>query len=85
MTDQTADSVVIAANEIELYDGDAMLQELSVGDPIEIDKQTGPLRPGCWVITAFETDDRSRARMRRLTREEIEAARRREAVARMYE
>lgn len=85
MTDQTADSVVIAANEIELYDGDAMLQEMSVGDPIEIEKQTGPLRPGCWVIVAFETDDRSRARMRRLTREEIEAARRREAVARMYE
>jgi hypothetical protein len=86
MTDQTTpDETVIAASEIELEGGDVMLQELSVGDPIEIDKQTGPLRPGCWVIVAFETADRSRARVRRLTREEIEAARRGEAFARVYE
>jgi hypothetical protein len=78
-------SVVIAANEIELESGDVMLQEMSVGDPIEIDKQTGPMRPGCWVIAGFETADRSRARVRRLTREEIEAARRGEAFSRIYE
>lgn len=69
-------TVVIAANEIELEGGDVMLQELSVGDPIEIEEQTGPMRPGCWVIVGFESEDRSRARVRRLTREEIHAARR---------
>jgi hypothetical protein len=76
---------VITANGIELEGGDAMLQELSVGDPIEIEKQAGPLSPGIWVITAFEAADRSRARVRRLTREEIHAARRGEAFARTYE
>lgn len=86
MTQPTApDETVINANDIELDGGDVMLQELNVGDPIEIDRQTGPMRPGCWVITAFETEDRSRARVRRLTREEIEAARRGEAFARIYE
>lgn len=80
-----ASEAVIRASEIELEGGDVMLQEMSVGDPIEIEKQTGPMRPGCWVITAFETEDRNRARVRRLTRAEIEAARRREAVARIYE
>lgn len=61
-----------------------MLHELSVGDPIEIDKETGPLRPGIWIITRFETDDRSVAHVRQLSREEIESARRREANAQMY-
>jgi hypothetical protein len=85
MTDQTTpDEAVIAASEIELEGGDVMLQEVNVGDPIEIDRQTGPMHPGCWVITAFESADRSRARVRRLTREEIEAARRGEAFARTY-
>lgn len=72
---------IIRASKIELDGGDVMLQEMSVGDPIEIDKQTGPLRPGCWVITAFEADDRSSARVRRLATEEIQAARRGEAFA----
>ena len=76
---------VIAADEIELDGGDVMLQELSVGDPIEIDKQTGPLSPGIWKITGFVGGDRSRARVRRMTRDEIEAARSREATARIYE
>lgn len=76
---------VISAGEIELEGGDVMLQELSVGDPIEIEKQTGPLSPGIWVITEFQADDRSRARVRKLSVEEIQAARRREANARIYE
>lgn len=76
---------VINASDIERDGGDVMLQELSVGDPIEIDKQAGPLGPGIWVITAFETADRSRARVRQLSREEIHAARRGEAFARIYE
>ncbi len=77
--------LVIAASEIELDGGDVMLQELSVGDPIEIDKQTGPLSPGIWVIAGFECERRCRARVRRLTAEEIRAARQREATARIYE
>ena len=76
---------VITADEIELEGGDVMLQELSVGDPIEIEKQTGPLSPGTWKITGFAGGDRSRARVRRMTREEIEAARRGEAFSRIYE
>ncbi|GAA3113627.1 hypothetical protein [Streptomyces echinatus] len=79
------DTAIINADQIELDGGDVMLQELSVGDPIEIEKQTGPLSPGIWVITAFEADDRSRARVRRMTVDEIRAARHREATARIYE
>ncbi len=75
----------IAANEIELEGSDVMLQEMSVGDPIEIDQQTGPLIPGIWVITKFECERRCRARVRRLSAEEIQAARQREATGRMYE
>ncbi|QCX81192.1 hypothetical protein C9F11_38045 [Streptomyces sp. YIM 121038] len=82
MTDRYA---VIGADQIELHGGDVMLQELSVGDPLEIGKQTGPLAPGTWVIDRFEADDRSRARMRKLTRAEIEARRRAEAFGRIYE
>ncbi|MET7458091.1 hypothetical protein ABZT03_40860 [Streptomyces sp. NPDC005574] len=82
---KAVDEAVIRAREIELDGGDVMLQEMSVGDPIEIEKQTGPLRPGCWVITGFECERRCRARVRRLTAEEIQAARRGEAFARTYE
>jgi (p)ppGpp synthase/HD superfamily hydrolase len=86
MTDHPyTDEAVIQAHEIELDGGDVMLQELSLGDPIEIERQTGPLGPGIWVITEFLTTDRSRARVRHLTREEIQAARSREAFARIYE
>ncbi|MFI8872421.1 hypothetical protein [Streptomyces sp. NPDC055243] len=76
---------VIDASRIELEGGDVMLQELSVGDPVEIEKQTGPLEPGIWIVTTFETSDRSRARMRRLTALEIRARRDAEARGRMYE
>ncbi|MER6183076.1 hypothetical protein [Streptomyces sp. NPDC001652] len=78
-------SAVIAANKIELEGGDVMLQELSVGDPIEIEKQTGPLTPGIWEITGFECERRCRARVRRMTEDDIRAAREREATARIYE
>ncbi|ARX81579.1 hypothetical protein SMD44_00977 [Streptomyces alboflavus] len=76
---------VIDATQIELEGGDVMLQELSVGDPVEIEKQTGPLAPGIWVIDRFEVDDRSRARMRKLTRDEIHARRNADAFSRIYE
>lgn len=76
---------VIDANQIELEGGDVMLQEMSVGDDIEIEKQTGPLHPGVWTITAFEAVDRGRARMRKLTRDEIHALRRAEAAARIHQ
>ncbi|MGW2692380.1 hypothetical protein ACWC3Y_11020 [Streptomyces sp. NPDC001296] len=78
-------TVTIRAHEIELDGGDVMLQELSVGDPIEIEKQTGPLGPGLWIITAFETADRSRAQLRQLTRDEIHDRRRTEAFGHIYE
>ncbi|MEV0443489.1 hypothetical protein AB0I84_13115 [Streptomyces spectabilis] len=66
--------VVLSASDIEL-EGDAMFQELAVGDPIEIKQQIGPVAPGLWVVTAVESEDRSRVRVRRLSREEIEALR----------
>lgn len=75
---------VIDANEIELNDGDLMLREMSVGDDIEIDKQAGPLGPGVWTITAFEAEDRNRARVRKLTRDEIHARRRTDANSEIY-
>ncbi|MFD9630118.1 hypothetical protein [Streptomyces violascens] len=70
-----SDTITISADQIELDNGDVMLQELSVGDPVEIAKPTAGMCPGCWVIEAFESEDRSRARMRRLTRGEIAAFR----------
>ncbi|WP_372344660.1 hypothetical protein [Streptomyces sp. KL116D] len=76
---------VLNASEIELEGGDLMLQEMSVGDDIEIDKQAGPLGPGVWTITAFEADDRSRARVRKLTRDEIQARRSAYSNAGIYE
>lgn len=76
---------VIDANQIELDGGDVMLQEMSVGDDIEIEKQAGPLGPGIWTITAFEAVDRSRARVRKLTRDEIHALRRADAMARIHQ
>lgn len=84
-TPDTATETVINASDIELEGGDVMLQELSVGDPVEIEQPTAGMSPGIWRVVAFETDDRSRARMRRMTREEIEAARRSEAFSRIYE
>lgn len=83
-TEQPTEAV-IDANGIELDGGDVMLQEMSVGDPIEIETQTGPLSPGIWKITEFVDGGHSRARVRRMTGEEIEAARRGEAFARIYE
>ncbi|GGV46112.1 hypothetical protein [Streptomyces spectabilis] len=67
--------VVLSASDIELEGGDVLLQELAVGDRIEIEKQIGPVAPGLWVVTAVESEDSSRVRVRRLSREEIEALR----------
>jgi hypothetical protein len=85
VSDQPDTTIVIAARDIELNDGTVLLQDLHVGDHIEIRQPTAGLHPGIWVITAFESDNHTAARMRRLTREETRAAQHGDAFARLYE
>jgi hypothetical protein len=73
--------VVVDCADVELDDGEN-LKDLGEGNYLELAKPTAGMHPGIWVLTAYEDDDK--ARMRRMTAEEIQAARRAEANAQIY-
>ena len=75
--------VTVDSCSVELDDGEN-LKDLGAGNYLELRKPTAGMHPGTWQLIAYEGDDRERARLRRLSREDIQAARRAEANAQMY-
>lgn len=74
--------VVVDCANVEMDDGENLLA-LGVGNYLELDKPTAGMQPGTWRLTAYLDD--GTARMRRLSNQEIQAARNAESFARMYD
>lgn len=76
MTDQT-ETTTVNCYDVELDNGET-LADLGVDNYLELSETVAGMRPGTWLLTAYEDDEgteRARARLRRLTRDEIAAAR----------
>ncbi|MEU4051312.1 hypothetical protein AB0F09_19195 [Streptomyces olivaceus] len=78
------ESKTVNCFDIELDSGEN-LKDLGEGNYLELDQSAGGLAPGIWLLLAYEGDFQETAVMRRLSREEIQAARHCEAIARIYE
>ncbi|PSK57011.1 hypothetical protein B0E38_02542 [Streptomyces sp. 111WW2] len=70
--------------DIQLDNGEN-LKDLGEGNYLELDQAAAGLAPGTWLLLAYEGDFQETAVMRRLSQEEIKAARFGEAFARIYE
>lgn len=75
--------MIVNCSDVELDSGEN-LTDLGVGNYLELDQTTAGMEPGTWQLLAYEGGSQEKARMRRLTAEEIQAARYREANAQMY-
>lgn len=78
------DTTTVNCFDIELDSGEN-LKDLGEGNYLDLDQPAGGLTPGTWVLLAYEGDFQETAVMRRLSQEEIQAARFGEAFSRIYE
>lgn len=78
------DTVTVNCADVELDNGEN-LRALSVNDHLDLDRPAAGLSAGTWQLLAYEGEHDERVVLRRLTAEEIQAARGREAFARIYE
>ncbi|MEW9521859.1 hypothetical protein [Streptomyces tubercidicus] len=79
-----ASTRTVSCFDVELDNGEN-LKDLGVGNVLELDQPTAGMEPGAWLLVAYEGDFQDRARLRRLSRDEIDARRRADAMARIYE
>lgn len=78
----TRNGAIISAPDIESVG--TPLSEMSDGHVIEIEKQSGPLHPGFWMVERIVNEGRT-AWVRRLTDQELESRRSGEPFSRIYE
>lgn len=62
--------------DVELDNGETLVT-LGVGNYLELAEPVAGMRPGTWLLLAYEEDDEERtvARLREVTRDELPAAR----------
>ncbi|MCG0061684.1 hypothetical protein L0F81_00020 [Streptomyces tricolor] len=78
------DTVTVDCFDVELDSGEN-LKALGEGNYLELDQSVAGMSPGVWLLLAYEGEFGDRARLRCLTREEIDTRRRAEAFSRIYE
>lgn len=71
-----ADTVTVDCFDVELDNGET-LADLGVDNYLELGETVAGMRPGTWLVLAYDEDDEERtmARLRRLTGDELTAAR----------
>lgn len=78
------DPKTVRCEDVELDNGEN-LKALGEGNFLELDRTVAGMSPGTWQLLAYQGDSRDGARMRKLSRDEIHARRRADAISRIYE